>query len=181
MSEYGRTVQKMVEQCLAIKDREERNRCAQTIISTMAAICQERQANPDVQQKLWNHLALISDFQLDIDYPVEIIRPEEAHERPTSMGFKTNRIRYRHYGHIIEAALEQLAIMEPGEERDFLTCKTADQMRQSLFNWNPDILSEEKILRDLDEYTGQPLSKALEGHQWPALQSVTTSIRRKKK
>lgn len=181
MSEYGRTVQKLVEECLEITDKEERYRCAETIVGTMASICQERLSNPDVQQKLWNHLALISDFKLDIDYPVEIIRPEEAHEHPKSMDTRQNKIKHRHYGHIIECALEQLSKMEPGEERDCLVCNTADQMRQSLFTWNPDIMSEEKVMQDIDEYTGQHLSQALEGHVWPALQSLPTSIRKKRK
>ena len=74
MKEYGRTVQEMVNHCLTIEDREERQRCANTIIQTMARLTQENPTNPIVQTKLWNHLAIISDFKLDIDYPVQIIQ-----------------------------------------------------------------------------------------------------------
>ena len=78
MSEYGRIIQEMANHCLTIEDRQERLACAQHIVSVMASLAQEKASNPEVQSKLWNHLALISDFKLDIDYPVEIIPQAEA-------------------------------------------------------------------------------------------------------
>ena len=85
MSEYGRIVQEMVNHCLTIEDRQERLACAQGIVSVMASLVQEKSGNPEVQSKLWNHLALISDFKLDIDYPVEIIPKAEATSHPSPM------------------------------------------------------------------------------------------------
>lgn len=181
MAEYGRVVQDMVKHCTGIKDREERQQCAQAIVTIMANISQEKLANVDVQQKLWNHLAVISDFQLDIDYPVEIIKKEEVEGRPAPMALPQGRIHARFYGRILEQALDTLAKMPEGEERDALTCKVANQMKQSLFTWNPDVMSEDKVMRDIQEYCNDSVANALEGHQFAPLQAVSTSINRKKK
>lgn len=92
MAEYGRVVQDMVKYCISIQDREERQQCAQAIVAVMANISQEKLTNIDVQQKMWNHLAVISDFQLDIDYPVEIIKKEEVEEQPAPMALPQSKI-----------------------------------------------------------------------------------------
>lgn len=181
MAEYGRVVQDMVKYCISIQDREERQQCAQAIVAVMANISQEKLTNIDVQQKMWNHLAVISDFQLDIDYPVEIIKKEEVEEQPAPMALPQSKIRARFYGRILEQALDTLAKMPDGEERDALTCKVANQMKQSLFTWNPDVMSEDKVIRDIQEYCNDSVAGALEGHQFAPLQTVSTSINKKKK
>ncbi|MBR0181942.1 MAG: DUF4290 domain-containing protein [Bacteroidaceae bacterium] len=181
MAEYGRVVQDMVKYCISIQDREERQQCAQAIVAVMANISQEKLTNIDVQQKMWNHLAVISDFQLDIDYPVEIIKKEEVEEQPAPMALPQSKIPARFYGRILEQALDTLAKMPDGEERDALTCKVANQMKQSLFTWNPDVMSEDKVIRDIQEYCNDSVADALEGHQFAPLQTVSTSINKKKK
>lgn len=181
MAEYGRVVQDMVEYCVGIEDREERLRCAQAIVAVMANIGQERLANADVQQKLWNHLAVISDFRLDIDYPVEIVRREEVKAKPEPMALPQGRIKARYYGRILEKAMETLAKMPEGEERDALTLQVADQMKQSLFSWNPDVMSEDKVARDVTEYCGDSVAEALEGHRFAPLKTMSTGMARKRR
>lgn len=182
MSEYGRIIQDMVNHCMAIEDKQVRLQCATSIVSAMASLGQEKLANPEVQCKLWNHLALISDFNLDIDYPVEIIPKAEATMRPSAMSLPQGKIRHRHYGRIIEEALAKLQEMPEGEERDALVRQTADRMKQNLFTWNPDVMSEEKVANDIDAYAqGQNLSNALEGHQFANLHTLPTNILKRKK
>lgn len=182
MSEYGRIVQEMVEHCMTIEDRQERLKCATSIVAVMANLGQEKLANPEVQTKLWNHLALISRFQLDLDYPVEIIPQAEASMRPAPMSLPQANIRHKHYGRIVEQALQKLTEMPEGEERDALVQQTADRMKQNLFTWNPDVMSEEKVTHDIDVYTkGHNLSEALEGHQFATLHTLPTNILKKKK
>lgn len=182
MSEYGRIIQDMVRHCMTIEDREERLLCAQSIVSVMASLGQEKASNPEVQHKLWNHLALISDFKLDIDYPVEIIPQAEVSMHPAPMSLPQGRIRHRHYGRIIEDALSHLKDMPEGEERDALVRQTADRMKQNLFTWNPDVMSEEKVIHDVEMYTpNSNLSSSLEGHQFANLHSLPTNILKKKK
>ena len=182
MSEYGRIVQEMVEHCMTIEDRQERLKCATSIVAVMANLGQEKLANPEVQTKLWNHLALISRFQLDLDYPVEIIPQAEASMRPAPMSLPQANIRHKHYGRIVEQALQKLTEMPEGEERDALVQQTADRMKQNLFTWNPDVMSEEKVTHDIDVYTnGHNLSEALEGHQFATLHTLPTNILKRKK
>lgn len=182
MSEYGRIIQEMVNHCLTIEDRQERLACAQHIVCVMASLAQEKASNPEVQSKLWNHLALISDFKLDIDYPVEIIPQAEATSHPSPMSLPQGKIRHKHYGRIIEEALKHLSEMPEGEERDALVRQTADRMKQNLFTWNPDVMSEEKVANDIDAYSqGHNLSNALEGHQFANLHTLPTNILKRKK
>lgn len=182
MSEYGRIIQDMVSHCLTIEDREDRLNCAQSIVSVMASLGQEKLTNPEVQTKLWNHLAVISNFKLDIDYPVEIIPQTEVSAHPSPMQLPQGKIHRKHYGRIIENALAQLKEMPEGEERDALVCKTADRMRQNLFTWNPDVMSEEKVANDLDAYApGQNLSQALQGYQYSNLHTLPTNVLKRKK
>ena len=182
MSEYGRIVQEMVEHCMTIEDRQERLKCATSIVAVMANLGQEKLANPEVQTKLWNHLALISRFQLDLDYPVEIIPQAEASMHPAPMSLPQVNIRHKHYGRIVEQALQKLTEMPEGEERDALVQQTADRMKQNLFTWNPDVMSEEKVTHDIDVYTkGHNLSEALEGHQFATLHTLPTNILKRKK
>lgn len=182
MSEYGRIVQEMVEHCMTIEDRQERLKCATSLVAVMANLGQEKLANPEVQTKLWNHLALISKFQLDLDYPVEIIPQAEASMRPAPMSLPQANIRHKHYGRIVEQALQKLTEMPEGEERDALVQQTADRMKQNLFTWNPDVMSEEKVTHDIDVYTkGHNLSEALEGHQFATLHTLPTNILKRKK
>lgn len=182
MAEYGRIIQEMVNHCMTIEDKQERLLCAQCIVSVMANLGQEKLSNPEVQSKLWNHLALISDFKLDIEYPVEIIPQAEASSHPSPMSIPQGKIRHRHYGRIIEDALMHLKDMPEGEERDALVRQTADRMKQNLFSWNPDVMSEEKVAYDIDVYTnGQNLNKALEGHHFAPLHTLQTNILKRKK
>ncbi|MBQ0164883.1 MAG: DUF4290 domain-containing protein [Bacteroidaceae bacterium] len=74
MREYGRVIQQMIDQAIELDTREERQIAAADIVAAMAKISGERGNTPEKQAKLWNHLAYIADYRLDIDYPVEITR-----------------------------------------------------------------------------------------------------------
>ncbi|NLT02885.1 MAG: DUF4290 domain-containing protein, partial [Bacteroidales bacterium] len=77
LPEYGRNIQRMIDHALTIEDMEERTRCAQTIISIMGNLFPHLRDVPDFKHKLWDHLAIMSDFKLDIDYPYELMKQEE--------------------------------------------------------------------------------------------------------
>ena len=181
MSEYGRLIQDMVQHCMSIEDRAERKNCANSIVSTMAKLGQEKLNNPEVKIKLWNHLALISNFKLDIDYPVEIVHQTEIDMHPKAMMLPQTKIKRKHYGRLVEEALECIKEMPEGKERDALVRMTANRMKQNLFTWNPDIMSEEKVADDIDAYAPDlNLSKALEGHRFAPLHSLPTNILKRK-
>ena len=158
LPEYGRCIQEMVNYAVALEDKQERQRCAFTIIDLMANM-QTFTGNPDdFYQKLWNHFAFISDYQLDIDYPVEIQHIDKQETQRDRIPYPQKKIARRHYGSIIEQLTKKLAEMEPGEERDELTLLVANQMKRALANWNSNALDDEKILSDLAEYTDKKIS-----------------------
>ena len=74
MPSYGRNVQTMVEECKKIENPGERQAYAERIVEVMAIGSQQNLRNPEIHHKLWNHLAYIANFQLDINYPCEINR-----------------------------------------------------------------------------------------------------------
>ena len=95
LPEYGRSIQNMVDHALTIEDRAERQRCANTIINIMGNMFPHLRDVPDFKHKLWDHLAIMSDFKLDIDYPYEIIRKDNLNTRPEVIPYPSTKIRYR--------------------------------------------------------------------------------------
>lgn len=153
LPEYGRSIQQMVEYAMTLSDKEERQRCAYTIIELMANMQTFNGNAEDFYQKLWNHLAFISNYKLDIDYPVEIQNFDEQEAKRDIMPYPQKRIARRHYGSIIEQLAKKLMEMEPGGERDELIYLVANQMKVDLASWNSNALDDEKILSDLAEFT----------------------------
>ena len=93
MPEYGRNIQNMVDYCITIQDREERKRCADTIINIMGNMFPHLRDVNDFKHILWDHLAIMADFKLDIDYPYEIVKKEDLYSRPPRIPYNNSRIR----------------------------------------------------------------------------------------
>lgn len=153
MPEYGRSIQQMVDHALTIEDREERLRCAKTIVKLMRGFQEHNGDKEDLLQKLWNHLAAMSDYQLDIDYPVEIERHDETEGVRSRIPYPQKKINRRHYGAVVEEIVLKLAEVEDEGERKALAELVANQMKRNLATWNRDIMDDEKVLDDLAEYT----------------------------
>jgi hypothetical protein len=149
LPEYGRNIQKMVEYIMTVEDRDERNRLAHAVIIIMGNMNPHLRDINDFKHKLWDHLAIMSDFQLDIDYPYEIPRPEEFTEKPRRVSYNDNEIKYRHYGRIVESLIEEAVKLPPGEDKDTLTKLIANHMKKSYLAWNRDSVTDEIIFNDL--------------------------------
>lgn len=149
MAEYGRGIQQMVEHCKTIANKDERTRCAQSIVKTMSGMVEHSATPEDFQKKLWNHLATIAQYELDIDYPVEIERMDDDAAKPKRIVYPQKQLKKRNYGIIVEHFADKLAQMDEGEERDALACKVANQMKRDLCNWNTDSMSDAKVADDL--------------------------------
>ena len=151
MPEYGRNIQNMVDYCVAIEDREERKRCANTIINIMGNMFPHLRDVNDFKHILWDHLAIMADFKLDIDYPYEIVKKENLYARPPRIPYNNNRIRYRHYGKTLELMIRKATELEAGVEKDQLIKLLATQMKKSFLTWNKESVDDRKIFKDLDE------------------------------
>lgn len=151
LPEYGRNIQSMVDHCLTIEDREERTRCAYTVIESMANLFPELKNGGEYDHKLWDHLAIMSGFQLDIDYPCDVIRPDNLHTTPEKVVYQTETVRRRHYGKTIESMIEKVSEIEEDEERNELIRLIATQMKKALLSVNKDGVEDSRIFRDLAE------------------------------
>jgi hypothetical protein len=162
LPEYGRSVQNMVDHALTIEDREERQRCANTIVNIMGGMFPHLRDVPDFKHKLWDHLAIMSDFKLDIDYPFEIVKREELEMKPGKIAYPDKAIRYRHYGRFLESMIKKLSEMEEGEEKQALLQLLAVQMKKNLNNWNKEGIEDQKIVDDLREYSNGAINLKVE-------------------
>lgn len=148
---YGRNIQKMVEYCLTLEDRDERTRCATAIVRAMEILFPGQKGEDPDNRKFWDHLALMSNFELDIDWPVDVIRPEDVAEMPDLLPYDINNVKRRQYGALVENMVAIAADMEEGPVRDALVVLLASQMKKSLLNDQRDDVSDDRIYRDIFE------------------------------
>lgn len=151
MPEYGRNIQQMVRHAMTIEDREERTRCVKTIINIMGNLFPYLRDVNDFKHKLWDHLAIMSDFQLDIDFPYEIMKPENLYTKPERIPYYSNKIRYMHYGRTIHHMIEKAVEFPEGEEKSQLINLIANQMKKCLITWNKETADDRKVFDDLRE------------------------------
>ena len=153
MPEYGREIQKMVDHAVSIPTKEERQLCAETIIRLMENKNPQVQESANAEQALWDHLYLMSQKQLDIDWPFDVSEAEKILSKPQPMAHPTGGARMRHYGRLIEELFEKLKTMPEGDERDELVRLTANQMKRNLAAWGHGSMDDEKVADDLARFT----------------------------
>jgi hypothetical protein len=149
LPEYGRNVQKMVDHIKTIQDRDERNRAAKTIIQIMGNLNPQIRDVGDFKHKLWDHLALIANFELDIDPPYPAPEPSKFVEKPKPVDYKLGSIRFLHYGRIIEMMIDAASEKEEGEEKEYLTTLIVNHMKKSYITWNRGQVPDEVIIGDM--------------------------------
>jgi len=153
LPEYGRSIQNMVDFAMTIEDRAERQRCANTIINIMGGMFPHLRDVPDFKHKLWDHLAIMADFRLDIDYPYEIVRKENLNTKPDQIPYPSTKIRYRHYGRTLEILIRKACEFPEGDEKNNLIALIANHMKKDYMAWNKDTVDDAKINEDLMEYS----------------------------
>ena len=149
--EYGRHIQKMVDHCLAIEDKEARNKCAKSIIAVMGNLNPHLRDVPDFQHKLWDQLFIISDFKLDVDSPYPKPSLEELRERPEPLGYPQNHPKYRFYGNNIKRMIDVARGWDEGDMKNALVINIANHMKKSFLNWNKDTVEDSVIFQHLYE------------------------------
>lgn len=152
LPEYGRNIQKMVEQCCLLPNREDRNSSAGAIIAAMAQV-QGFKAEPNTEQlhKLWDHLFIISQFQLDADSPFVIPSPQEKSNNPPEKPTYNTAIvnNYRSYGQNMKGLAETIAKIENPEIKKNLTINLANHIKKCYLQWNRDSVTDDVIINQL--------------------------------
>ena len=149
LPEYGRSIHNMVNHCVAVADREERNKCARSIITIMGNLFPYLRDVDDFKHKLWDHLYLMSDFKLDVDAPYPKPTIETFQEKPRTVPYPSGKIKFGHYGKTIEAIIEQVVAEEDDEKRQELAVSVANLMKKTYVVWNQNSVKDEVIASDL--------------------------------
>ena len=158
ISEYGRHIQKLVEHALTLKDKQERQKMANGIIDIMGELNPQLRDVAEFKHKLWDHLFVISNFELDVDSPYEKPIIEKLFEKPDPLAYPNNKIKYNHYGKVIELMIDEAIKMEDQELKSKLVIAIANQMKKSYVNWNLDTVEDEIILNQLTKLSKGKLS-----------------------
>lgn len=169
--EYGRHIQKMVDQAIAKETKEERNKVASSIISVMGNLNPHLRDVTDFQHKLWDQLFIISDFKLDVDSPYPIPKREELQEYPKSLEYPQNFPKYRFYGNNIKRMIDVAIGWEDGEKKDALVTTIANHMKKCFLNWNKDTVEDDVIFNHLFELSEGKLN--LKGSEEILLDTMT--------
>ncbi len=157
LPEYGRNIQKMVDHIMTIEDREERTKAAKTIIDVMGNLYPHLRDVPDFRHKLWDHLAIMSEFKLDIETPYPLPSLEKINAKPQKLSYSSNHIRWRHYGKLVEKLIEKIKETEDPEQKRALIVLTANHMKKSFLTWNKDSVEDEQIYNDINTYYGSQI------------------------
>ncbi len=147
--EYGRHIQKMVNHCVALETKEERNTMAKAIVDVMGNLQPHLRDVPDFKHKLWDQLFIISDFKLDADSPYPITSKEELKEKPEKLAYPKSASRYRYYGNNIQTMIDVALSWEEGEMKDALLYTIANHMKKCYLNWNKDTVDDVIIFKHL--------------------------------
>ncbi len=147
LPEYGRNIQRLVEFCKTIEDHDERNRFAEYVVYLMGGIANKNHS--DQKHKLWYHFAMIANFDIDIDYPIDKPEPQELNIKPEKMSYPQNNISHRYYGKNIEGLIKKIVELPEGEEKTILIKLTANHMKRLYVNWNRPQVNDEVIFSDM--------------------------------
>lgn len=149
--EYGRHLQKLINQAVAVEDRDERNKMARYIITVMGNLNPHLRDVLDFQHKLWDQLFVMSDFKLDVDSPYPILSREVLQMKPDKLAYPQNFPKYRFYGNNIKYMIDVANKWEDGELKSALIKVIANHMKKSYLSWNKDTVKDDVIFEHLYE------------------------------
>lgn len=156
--EYGRNVQKMVEHCKSMEDRQKRTDFANFIVKVMSNLNAGSGTYGDNNQKLWDHLYIISNFDLDVDTPYAMPEKDKISAKPKPMAYSDNKIRYRTYGRNLAGIIEKAIAYEDGEEKTALIRLIAINLKRAYLTWNRSSVDDDHIKSDLLKMSNGKLS-----------------------
>ena len=157
MPEYGRNIQQMVEYCKSIPSKDERNEVAKTIVEFMGQRNPHLRDEENYKHKLWDHLYILADYDLDVDAPYPFPTREELDQKPNRMDYPSFENEYKFYGKSILQLIDKAIELEEGEEKEALIQVIANNMKKSYNVYNKEHVQDEVIFRHLKELSQDKL------------------------
>ena len=151
MPEYGRIIQQLVERCKEITNKEKRNEMAVAIVDFMGQRNPQLRDEENYKHKLWDHLFLLADYDLDVESPYPIPSREDAKNFPNKMEYPKLQGEFKFYGKSILQLIEKAIILEEGEEKEALIEVIANNMKKSYNIYNKEHVTDDVIFRHLKE------------------------------
>ena len=149
LPEYGRTIQQMVDYCRTIEDEKERTKAAHTVIAIMGNMNPHLRDVADFKHKLWDHLAIMSDFKLNVEWPYPFPDIEVLNKKPEKLEYSDGEFKYKHYGKFVEEILNRINDYEDPERRESLIVIMANHMKRSYTLWKNEEIQDEIIFKEL--------------------------------
>lgn len=156
--EYGRTIQEMVDHLKSLADKEERNKCANAIVSIMGSVVPQEGDKEEVQKKLWGQLYLMANYELDVDCPGETPTRESRTEPPARLDYPNAQSRLGHYGQMTRDLIEKAKTYKEGEEKAALVLTIANLMKRHYLTWNRATVENTLIAEQLKEMSDGALT-----------------------
>ena len=184
LPEYGRNIQNMVDRCLEIEDREQRNAAAATTVAAMMRLFPPTGPAEEYRRKLWDHLIIMSGYRLDVDTPYDMPMPPAEGEGPAPLYYNTAPARRRHYGRLVELTIAAAADMPQCEARDELLSLVGNQMKKLLLAINPEGVENSRVYRDLYEMSDGRIrvdASTLPLHEFNIIAPPSTKKKKKRK
>ena len=181
LPEYGREVQSMVDYAVALPTKAERQSCANAIIAIMRRMFSQSADAEGFERKLWDHLAMMSNFELDIDYPFDVTEAQTILSKPEPMTYPMNNIPVRHYGKMMFELFDKLKTMPEGPDRDALVRMAANQMKRDLMVWGHGSSDDEKVASDLAYFTDGKVQLDLDKFKFAKIEVKENERKRGKK
>ena len=150
LPEYGRNVQKMIEQVKSIEDKEKRSQQMRAVVQVMGILNPQIRELNDYRHKLWDHAQVIGGFDMDIDAPYPAPTPQQFSERPDAIELPARPIKAACYGRNIENMINLIAGREDDDNKKEMIRTLALYMRQQYLIWNKDNVAEETIFADIE-------------------------------
>jgi len=157
LPEYGRNVQKMVDHATTIQNKEERNKCVKTIIEFMGLMNPQLRDLKEFNHKLWDHLFIISKFQLEAESPYPLPEPKKLDERPEKMPYPKNKIKFPFYGAALENMIRYAVNQNDGRDKEIMTGMIANHMKKSYLLFNKHSVSNDTIILHLKQLSDNKL------------------------
>ena len=151
MPEYGRIIQQLVERCKELPTKEERNEMAVAIVDFMGQRNPQLRDEENYKHKLWDHLYVLSNYDLDVDSPYPFPTVEELNEKPKKMEYPKLQGDFKFYGKSILQLIDKAIELEAGDEKDALIQVIANNMKKSYNVYNKEHVQDDVIFRHLKD------------------------------
>jgi len=107
----------------------------------------------DFRHKLWDHLFLISDFQLDVESPYPIPTRETLKARPERLQYPKRYPKFNHLGKNIEVVIDKALKEDNAEKRQGFANAIAYYMKLTYSNWHKELVHDDNIQTELQSIT----------------------------